>query len=164
GGGPTAREWYRPVPAYRDVVWSMRNNTNFMETGVLSALELTAGFSKTVLDNFYLKSRNSIQSGETHSPFGYVLPVQPDMTRVAFIVNVLRTQGIEVGRATAELKLEEGTYPAGSLVVKRNQPYGRLAKILLEKQNYPDPSINNYDDTGWTMGLMSHSQEVECAD
>src|SRR5205823_5572477 len=91
-GGPTAREWYRPVPAYRDVVWSMRNNTNFMETGVLSALELTAGFSKTVLEDFYLKSRNSIHSGETEPPFGYVLPVQPEMTRVAFIVNVLRTQ------------------------------------------------------------------------
>jgi hypothetical protein len=162
--GPTVREWYRPVPAYRDVVWSMRNNTNFMETGVLSALELTAGFSKTVLENFYLKSRNSIKSGESDPPFGYILPVQPEMTRVAFIVNVLRLQGIEVGRATAEVKLQEGAYPAGSFVVKRNQPYGRLAKILLEKQNFPDPSLTTYDDTGWTMGLMSHTQVIESAD
>ena len=59
------------------------------------------------------------------------------MTRVAFIVNMLRLQGIEVGRATAEVKLKDGTFPAGSLIVKRNQPYGRLAKILLEKQNFP---------------------------
>lgn len=164
GGGPTAREWYRPVPAYPSVQWSMRNNTNFMETGVLSALEFTANNSKMVLENFYLKSRNSVKSGETEAPFGYVLPVQPDMTRVAFIVNVLRTQGIEVGRANADVKLKEGTYPAGSFVVKRNQPYGRLAKILLEKQNYPDPSLNTYDDTGWTMGLMSHATVVESAD
>ncbi len=71
----------------------MRNNTNYMETGVLSALELTSAFSKTVLDNFYMKSRNSVKSGETEAPFGYVLPVQPDMTRVAFIVNILRLQG-----------------------------------------------------------------------
>jgi hypothetical protein len=163
-GGPTAREWYRPVPAYPNVQWSMRNNTNFMETGVLSALELTANNSKMVLENFYMKSRNSVKSGENDAPFGYVLPVQPDMTRVAFIVNVLRTQGIEVGRATTEVKLKEGTYPAGSYVVKRNQPYGRLAKILLEKQNYPDPSLNTYDDTGWTMGMMSHATVVESAD
>src|SRR5213078_3549831 len=149
GGGMTAREWYRPLPPSRDLVWSMRNNTNYMETGVLSALELTAGFPKTILENFYLKSRNSIESGSKDAPFGYVLPAgQKDMTRVAFIVNVLRLQGIEVGRATAEVKLKEATYPAGSLIVKRNQPYGRLAKILLEKQNFPDPALNTYDDTG----------------
>ena len=44
GGGMTAREWYRPLPPPRELVWSMRNNTNYMETGVLSALELTASF------------------------------------------------------------------------------------------------------------------------
>ena len=165
GGGMTSREWYRPVPPYRNVEWSMRNNTNFMETGVLSALELTAGFSSTILENFYKKSRNSIESGKTEAPYGYVLPAgQADMTRVAFIVNTLRLQGIEVGRATAEVKLKEGTYPAGSLIVKRNQPYGRLAKILLEKQNFPDPALTTYDDTGWTMGLMSNAQVQESAD
>ena len=163
--GMTTREWYRPLPPYKEVVWSMRNNTNYMETGVLSALELASGFSKTVLENFYEKSRNSIESGEKEAPFGYVLPAgQPDMTRVAFIVNVLRLQGIEVGRATGEVKLKEGTYPAGSLIVKRNQPYGRLAKILLEKQNFPDQNLRTYDDTGWTMGLMSHAKVQEIAD
>jgi hypothetical protein len=165
GGGMTAREWYRPLPPPRTLVWSMRNNTNYMETGVLSALELTSAFSKTVLENFYLKSRNSIKSGETEAPYGYVLPAgQADMTRVAFIVNILRLQGIEVGRATAEVKLKEGSYPAGSLIVKRNQPYGRLAKILLEKQNFPTDATTTYDDTGWTMGLMSQAEVKETAD
>jgi hypothetical protein len=164
-GGMTSREWYRPVPPYRNVVWSMRNNTNYMETALLSALELTSGFSKTVLENFYRKSRNSIESGKNEAPYGYVLPAnQPDLTRVAFIVNTLRLQGVEVGRTTAELKLKEGTFPAGSLVIKRNQPYGRLAKILLEKQNYPDPNLTTYDDTAWTMGLMSQAEVREIGD
>ena len=164
-GGMTAREWYRPMPPPRTVTWSIRNNTNYSETGVLSALELTAGFSKTVLENFYLKSRNSVASGETEAPFGYVLPAgQKDMTRVAFIVDILRLQGIEVGKATAEVKVKEGTFPAGSLIVKRNQPYGRLAKILLEKQEYPEGAATTYDDTGWTMGLMSQAQVKEIAD
>ncbi len=169
GGGPagnqTTREWYRPLPPYKEVVWSMRNNTNYMETGVLAALELTSAFPKVVLDNFYEKSRNSIQSGKTEAPFAYVIPAgQPDMTRVAFMVNVLRLQGIEVGRATAEVKLKEGTFPAGSLIVKRDQPYGRLAKILLEKQQFPDSNLRTYDDTGWTMGLMSQAEVKEIAD
>ena len=165
GGGMTAREWYRPLPPPRNLEWSMRNNTNYSETGVLAGLELTASFSKTVLENFYKKSRNSVDSGSREAPYGYVLPAgQKDMTRVAFIVNILRLQGVEVGQAKAEVKLKEGAYPAGSLIVKCNQPYGRLAKILLEKQNFPDPGLTTYDDTGWTMGLMSHADVQEIAD
>ncbi|MGA2264565.1 MAG: hypothetical protein ABSH28_24425, partial [Acidobacteriota bacterium] len=165
GGDQTTREWYRPLPAYKDVEWSMRNNTNYMETGVLTEMQLTSGFPKVILENFYLKSRNSIESGKKEAPFGYVIPAgQRDMTRVAWLVNNLRVQGIEVGRATSEFKLQEGTFPADSFVVKRDQPYGRLAKILLEKQNYPDPSLRTYDDTGWTMGLMTHTDVKEIAD
>ncbi|MGE5358948.1 MAG: hypothetical protein ACM3NQ_07990, partial [Bacteroidales bacterium] len=52
----------------------------------------------------------------------------------------------------------------GSLVIKRNQPYGRLAKILLEKQNFPDPTLRTYDDSAWTMGLMTHTEVKEIAD
>ncbi len=81
-----------------------------------------------------------------------------DMTRVASAGQHAALQGIEVGRATAEVKLKEGTFPAGSFIIKRDQPYGRLAKILLEKQNFPDPNLRTYDDTGWTMGLMITSK------
>jgi hypothetical protein len=143
----------------------MRNNTNYMETGVLSALELTSAFPRTVLENFYKKSLHSIESGSKDTPYGYVFPSsQKDMTRVAFIVNILRLQGVEVGRATGEVKLAEGTFPAGSIIIKRNQPYGRLAKILMEKQNFPTDAQTTYDDTGWTMGLMSQAEVKEIAD
>jgi len=168
GGGrvsPTSREWYRPLPPYKEVVWSMRNNTNYMETGVLSALQLTASFPKVILENFYRKSRNAIESGKKDAPFAYVIPGgQRDMTRVASMINLLRIQGIEVGRANAEIKVKDGTFPAGSLVIKRDQPYGRLAKILLEKQDFPDPNLRTYDDTGWTMGLMNHVEVKEITD
>ena len=73
-------------------------------------------------------------------------------------------QGIEVGKATAEVKVKEGKFPAGSYVIKRDQPYGRLAKILLEKQDFPDASLRTYDDTGWTMGLMLQAEVKEIAD
>jgi hypothetical protein len=164
GGSMTAREWYRPVPPYAEVDWSARNNTNYSETGVLSALQLTAAFPQIILENFYKKSRNSVDAGRKDDLHGYVIPVGQDQTRVAFVINTLRTQGIEVGRATGEVKLKEGTFPAGSFIVKRDQPYGRLAKILLEKQNFPDPALTTYDDTGWTMGLMTHSKIVESFD
>src|SRR5439155_1119378 len=89
---------------------------------------------------------------------------QRDTTRVERLVNLLRMQGIEVGRATAEVKLQDATFPAGSFVVKRDQPYSRLAKILLEKQVYPDPNLRTYDDAAWTMGLMSQADVREITD
>jgi hypothetical protein len=155
GGSQTTREWYRPLPAYKEVEWSMRNTVNYAETAVLSALQLTAAFPREVLDNFYRKSRNSIEAGRTQAPHGYVIGGGGDPTRDALVVNLLRLQGVEVGKTTAEVKVKDGTFAAGSYVVKLDQPYGRLAKILLEKQNFPDPNLRTYDDTAWTMGLMA---------
>jgi hypothetical protein len=164
-GGRTSREWYRPLPPYDTVLWSIRNNTNYMQTGVLLALQLTASFPETVLENFYLKSRNSMEEGETKTPHGYVIPGgQRDMTRVVTLVNLLRTQGIEVGRAARRIELKSDTFPAGSYVIKRNQPYGRLAHILLQVQDFPDPGLRTYDDSGWTMGLMLQADVVPVED
>ncbi len=161
----TTRAWYRPLPPYKEVEWSMRNNTNYMQTAVLSALELTSAFPRVILENFYRKSKNAIEAGKKEAPYGFVVPSgQRDPTRAALLVNLLRVQGIEVGRATAEIKLKDVTFPAGSYVVKRDQPYGRLAKILLEKQDFPNPDLRTYDDTGWTMGLMLHVEVKDVAD
>ncbi len=165
GGSQTSREWYRPLPPYEEVLWSIRNNVNYGETGVLLGLQLTSQFPKVVLENFYLKSRHSVEAGENEPPHGFVVPAgQRDQTRVALLVDLLRRQGIEVGRARDEIEVEDGTYPAGSYVIKLDQPYGRLAKILLEKQEYPDPQLRTYDDSGWTMGLMLHTEVVPVED
>jgi zinc carboxypeptidase len=164
-GNQSQREWYRPWPATGEFDWSLRNNTNYGETGVLTALQYTSQFPKVILENFYVKSRNSIETGRKETVAGYVIPAgQRDMTRVERVINLLRMQGIEIGRATAEVKLQEGSFPAGSFIVKRDQPYSRLAKILLEKQVYPDPNLRTYDDASWTMGLMSHTDVREIAD
>jgi hypothetical protein len=165
GRNQTTREWYRPLPPYKEVEWSIRNNVNYGETCALSALQLTAGFPQVILENFYQKGRNAIEAGRKEAPHAFIIPAgQRDPTRVAFVVNVLRRQGIEVGRARGDVKLSDGTYPAGSFVIKRDQPYGRLAKILLEKQEYPDPSLRTYDDSGWTMGLLTHTEVKETSD
>jgi hypothetical protein len=165
-GGGQPREWYRgiPVPPGAANNFSRRNNTNYMQTGVLSGLQLTSMFPNLVLENFYRKTQNSIDSGSAEAPYGYVIPVQRDMTRVAALVNMLRVQRIEVGQAAAEIKLGDGTFPAGSYVIKRNQPYGRLARNLLERQNYPDPNLRTYDDSGWTMGLAMLTEVKEIKD
>jgi hypothetical protein len=154
--GPT-REWYRPLPAAGEFDWSIRNSINYAQTAALTALELTSKFPAMVVENFYKKTINSIQAGESKAPFAFVIPAgQRDPTQVDRMVNLLRRQAIEVQRAASEIKVKEGTYPAGSYLIKLNQPYGRLAKTLLEKQTYPDPNLRTYDDSAWSMGLASN--------
>ncbi len=98
----TKREWYRPDPPYQHVLWSMRDNTNYAETGVLTSLQFVAGFPQVILDDFYVKSRDAITAGTKEAPYGFILPSdQEDPTRVAFVIHILRMQGIEVGRAKA---------------------------------------------------------------
>jgi hypothetical protein len=165
-GGAQDREWYRGIQFTQDDIntFTRRSNTNYMETGVLSALQLTAMFPATVLENFYIKTRNSIEEGKHKAPYGFVIPVQRDMTKVAEFINILRVQRIEVGQATSSFKAGTVTYPAGSYVIKRDQPYGRLAKNLIEKQQYPDARITTYDDSGWSMGFAMMVDVAEIAD
>jgi hypothetical protein len=164
-GGGQVREWYRgiPVPAGAAASFTRRNNANYMQTGVLSSLQLASMFPQIVVENFYVKTRNSIEEGKTKAPYGFVIPMQRDMTKAGELVNILRAQGIEVGVATADLKYGDATYKAGSYVIKRDQPYGRLAKNLLEKQDYPDARLTTYDDSGWTMGYAMNV-EVKAVD
>jgi len=153
-----------PIGFDDNATFTRRSNTKYMQTGVLSALQLASQFPATVLENFYIKTRNSIEEGTSKAPYAFVLPVQRDMTKVAEMVNILRIQRIEIGQATAPIKVGEKTYPAGSYVIKRNQPYGRLAKNLLEKQFFPDARLTTYDDSGWSMGMAMNVEVVQVAD
>jgi hypothetical protein len=157
-GAQTTRQWFRPNPAPAgEVDWSIRNSINYAQSGVLSALELASKFPSMIVENFYRKSANSVAAGALKPPHAFILPAgQRDLTAVDRVVNLLRRQAIEVHRATAEIKVKDGAFPAGSYVVRLNQPYGRLAKTLLEKQTYPDASLQTYDDSAWTMGLANN--------
>lgn len=164
-GSQTTRQWYRPNPMPAgEVDWSIRNSINYAQTGVLTALELTAKFPAMVVENFYKKSANAVKKGADKPPHAFVIPAgQRDQTQVDRVANLIRRQAIEVHRATAEIKVKDGTFPAGSYIVKLNQPYGPLAKTLLEKQTYPDPALTTYDDSAWTMG-MANNIEVKTVD
>src|SRR5262249_58490658 len=77
-GGGQPREWYRgiPIPPNAAQTFTRRNNTNYMETGVLSALQLTSMFPNLILENFYTKTKNAMDAGANQAPYGYVIPVQ----------------------------------------------------------------------------------------
>jgi hypothetical protein len=162
----TSREWYRPFPPDRRFKWSLRNNTNYMETGCLSILDYTAKHSKDMLRNFYRKHYNSWQKGVKGDPHAYVIPAeQGDRRRVAEMINVLTGHRIEVGRATTPFKVAEGEYPAGTYVVRMDQTYRNYAVDLLEPQKFPaDTPFQPYDDVSWALPVHYGVEAKRVAD
>jgi hypothetical protein len=61
---------------------------------------------------------------------------------------------------------EPRTFPAGSYLVRMDQPYSRIADALLDYQYWSprDPQQNVYDDTGWTFGELGNIQVVRVTD
>ena len=61
---------------------------------------------------------------------------------------------------------EPRTFPAGSYIVRMDQPYSRIADALLDYQFWSprDPQQSVYDDTGWTFGELGNLQVVRVTD
>jgi Zinc carboxypeptidase len=61
---------------------------------------------------------------------------------------------------------ETRTFPAGTYVVRMDQPYSRIADTLLDYQYWApdDPQRNPYDDTGWTFGELFNVKVVRVTD
>jgi hypothetical protein len=139
-GTETSVEWFRPLPppAQKSFLWSARDNVNYNETGILAALDFMAQQSKSLLKNYYLKGLHSYKRGLEEAPYGFLIPDgQGDPERVAQMVARLLSLGIEVQRAASDITLKEGTFPAGTYVVRLDQPYRDYAVDLLTPQNYP---------------------------
>ncbi len=150
----TEPDWYRPWPPPRKLRWSLRNNTNYMQTGVLSALQYTARNGQDMLRNFWRRGRNSVARGTKEKPFAVVVPEkQTDRRRLAAMINLLRAHRIEVAKSRAAFTVKEGEFPAGSFVVRMDQPYRGFALDLLLPQTYPIDKARYpaYDDVAWSL-------------
>ena len=69
----------------------------------------------------------------------------------------------EKAAATAPTTRE---FPAGSYIVRMDQPYSRIADALLDYQYWSpdDPQKTPYDDTGWTFGELFGVQVTRVTD
>ena len=149
-------QWYRPWPPGKKIRWSLRDNTNYMEAGVLEALSFAALHRRELLENFWTKGNRALEKGRTEAPYAWIFPPdQRDPGRLAYLVHQLRAQKIEVHRLTTGLALGGKTWPAGSFVVRMDQPYRNAAVNFLEEQKFPADEPNTpYDDVAWTWPLL----------
>ncbi|HTL95945.1 MAG TPA: M14 family zinc carboxypeptidase [Gemmatimonadaceae bacterium] len=190
----TAKTWYRQDPPLPRVKWSLRDNNNYEQTGLLVSLEYFAENRQLFLENFYTKSKRSILKAKTEGPAAYVLPADdPRLGAQAELMRVMQRQHVEISRATAPFtvqvpashgapagghaqrggrahgadtttaaaKVVSRTFPAGSYIIRMDQPYSRIADAILDYQYWSpdDPQKHPYDDTGWT---FPEGFDVQC--
>lgn len=166
GAEDTSREWYRPLPPPAgEFKWSARDNVNYNETGMLAALDYTAGNARKFLGDFYTKSLHSYRQGLEQPPYAFLIPDdQGDPERVAQLVTRLLNQHIEVSRAKTAMILKDGSFPAGTYVVRLDQPYRNYAVDLLTPQSYPKDATEPYDDVSWELPAHYHLKAVPTSD
>ena len=195
----TSRTWYRQNPPLPRVKWSLRNNNNYEQTGLLTSLNFFAVNKVQFLQNFYEKSKRSVLKPRTEGPAAYVFPADdPRPGARAELLRILQRQHVEISRSTAPFsalvpvarprpsatanadtatvrsadtlslrpRMEARQFPAGSYIVRMDQPYSRVGDVLLDYQYWSpkDPQKQPYDDTGWTFPENFAVQAVRITD
>src|ERR1041385_7238830 len=164
-GAQAQRDWFRPNPPQPRVKWSLRNNVNMQESAILLAMNFVSNKKDRFLKNFYLKSKRSVAKATNEGPAAWIVP--GDQTRVveaADMMNLLRLMGVEVHTADKEITVKDQKFPAGSYVIRMDQPYSRMADMLLDTQYYNVSDPRPYDDTGWTLGALRNVKTVRVTD
>jgi hypothetical protein len=207
GPNDTQRSWYKQNPPLPRVMWSLRNNNNYEQTGLLVSLNYIANNRAQILENFYEKSKRSILKAKTEGPAAYILTADERRPGAqAELLRILQMQRVEISRATAPFsvtlpvkvvanagrggrggrggggvqqagdttaaappakpQMETKQFPAGSYIVRMDQPYSRIADALLDYQYWSpnDPQKTPYDDTGWTFPEGFAVQAVRVTD
>ena len=117
------------------------------------------------VDNAIAAAERAMQAagaaGEPSAPRAWLLPMDNANQRgLRRLVDILDRGGVEVHAATADFEADGRSYPAGTLIVKRDQPYGQHAKDLFEVQRYPAGAAP-YDVSGWTLPILFGLRRVE---
>jgi hypothetical protein len=173
-----SRTWYRQSPPLPIVTWSQRDNNNYEESALLTTLSYFSHNTHHFLENYYMKSKRAVQKPSLEGPSAYVMPVDLGETnREIELLKVLKRQHVEVQMlstpATCSLPPEkrgdkpgQETFPAGSIVVRMDQPYSRVADALLDRQFWApdDPQKHPYDDTGWSFSELFNVKTVRVID
>jgi hypothetical protein len=173
-----SRTWYRQNPPLPIVTWSQRDNNNYEESALLSTISYFSRNTHHFLENYYIKSKRSVEKPTLEGPSAYVIPADPAETnRQVELLKALKRQHVEIQRLTDPItstvpaekrgdKPKQETFPIGSIVIRMDQPYSRVADALLDRQYWApdDPQKHPYDDTGWSFSQLFNLKVTRVSD
>jgi len=139
--------------------WRLRDIVEYSYWSCIGFLESTAIHKDKYLGNMYRMARNSIEKGENQAPYAFIIPqIQKDQNRVANMVNILISNGVEIHQSATSFNSGNDEYPSGTYVALLSQAYRPFIIDILGPQLYPDrrqypggPPESTFDLTGWTL-------------
>ena len=150
---------------YRDGV-----HRHFLAT--VGTLKVAARDRQALLNRFYEFRRTALDDPRIYG----VDITKNDESLVVGLAGRLERQGIEVFETTSELRMCGKTLSAGSMVVRADQPAGRLVRTLMDAESLMDAdflaeqerrrdkglSVDLYDVLGWSLPALSNLETVSC--
>jgi hypothetical protein len=98
----TDRAWFRGNPPLPTVKWSLRNNVNYQQSGLLLALSDMADRREHFLSQFYLLGKRAVAKAANEGPTAWVFDgAQKRQGNLRDLMTLLRNHGIEVHVADA---------------------------------------------------------------
>ncbi len=158
GYNPRQRSWNYLEP-WLGGKWTLRDIVDYQEIAWTSCLYQAAIRREDLLRSFY---RIGARAVARTSPYAFVIPAaQRDPGAARKMLETLAFGMVEIEKATAAFTAGGRRYPAGTYVIRMQQPYSSFAKTLLERQHYPDlreypggPPRRPYDVTAQTLPLL----------
>lgn len=172
-------------------LWHARQTVEYLQTANFAMLDYGARFGDDLLMGMYTMASRAIRHGrEDHwtvtprliaeakrrdddsvfsdpawrDPRAYVLPAdQPDWSAATRLARTLWRGGVDMAVADEAFPLNGKVMPAGSLVIRCDQPYRAHVLDMLEPQWHPDDMrdgkpIPPYDAAGWTLSMQMDVQ------
>ncbi len=164
-GAPSGLDSYAPsqrfLAPWPGGWWRIRDVMDYELAFARSIRASLARERRTWLEGALEAAERAIRAGREDAPRAWILPSDNrDPGAVERLVEVLLRSGVEVHASGAPLLADGREWPAGSLVVLRDQPYGAHAKDIFDVQRYPDDEAP-YDIAGWTLPLLCGVHRVE---
>jgi hypothetical protein len=164
-GRHTVRTWYNPAPYTASVssplIWRLADAVNFEEDALKFELDYLMQNKTDLLYNFYVKGKTNMAKSAGTAPYGFIIPQNAgDNADVTDMINNLHVlQHIDVDRLGASMTYNGVTYQPGDYVVRADQPYGLIAKDLMNTPPY-DSTAQPFDVVGWDYRYLRDVQAI----
>jgi len=169
-------------------LWHARQTVEYLQTANFAILDYASRFGDDLLHGMYKMSSRAIGNGrkdywtttprlvneakkrkdssvfsdpDWRDPRAYVLPAdQPNWSAVMRFARSLWHCGVDMHYANESFHLNDKVMPAGSLVIRCDQPYRAHVLDMMEPQWHPDDlrdgkPIPPYDAAGWTLAMQA---------
>jgi hypothetical protein len=166
GVDPTRRMWNQPWP-WEPGEWSLADVVVYNTIAARAFLGHLSRNRRQWLSDYASLQQRVVARDD--APRAWIFPPDQRDPRATYeLLDILDRGLVEVQRATAPFEADGIEFPAGSHLVRLDQPAAPFAKTLLEVQEYPDlrhekdgPLREPYDISGHTLPIQMGVDSIE---